>query len=73
MLHNTAENINLASLTFWSNNWGVLYCGGFKSVFFNHWLGGLPQSLAGWIPSRFGPCTGQETGVGFTPAPEYDL
>jgi hypothetical protein len=25
MLYNTAENINLASLTFWSNNWGVLY------------------------------------------------
>jgi hypothetical protein len=25
MQHNTAENINLASLTFWSNNWGVLY------------------------------------------------
>lgn len=21
MLHNTAQNINLASLTFWSNNW----------------------------------------------------
>ena len=25
MLQNTAQNINLASLTFWSNNWGVLY------------------------------------------------
>ena len=25
MLHNTARNINLAPLTFWSNNWGVLY------------------------------------------------
>jgi|GEM_PF-5304279 len=25
MLHNTTQNINLASLTFWSNNWGVLY------------------------------------------------
>jgi hypothetical protein len=25
MLHNTAQNINLATLTFWSNNWGVLY------------------------------------------------
>jgi len=28
MLHNTAQNINLASLTFWSNNWGVLYNNG---------------------------------------------
>jgi hypothetical protein len=25
MLPNTAQNINLASLTFWSNYWGVLY------------------------------------------------
>ena len=25
MLLNTTRNINLASLTFWSNNWGVLY------------------------------------------------
>jgi hypothetical protein len=25
MLPNTAQNINLASLTIWSNNWGVLY------------------------------------------------
>ena len=25
MLLNTARNINLAPLTFWSNNWGVLY------------------------------------------------
>ena len=25
MLHNTAQNINLAPLTFWSNHWGVLY------------------------------------------------
>ena len=28
---------------------------------------------ARWIPSRFGPFTGQETGAGFTPAPEYDF
>jgi len=25
MLYNALQNINLASLTFWSNNWGVLY------------------------------------------------
>jgi hypothetical protein len=24
MLHNTTQNINFATLTFWSNNWGVL-------------------------------------------------
>jgi len=32
MLLNTTRNINLASLTFWSNNWGVLYEKGEKNI-----------------------------------------